>query len=138
MSFQQDAYAMPRKGTTNLTATEAAGVNNCLIPPGEYKWSVLVPIVPTGTSPTLTVTLQEAADGAAWAALTQPASLVVDPTKSGIVTGWAKISKNPNSNAVAANVTAVCTVGGTPSGAGFGKVQVAFDRKATSGWNGQP
>jgi hypothetical protein len=129
-----------RDGTAVLTATEAAGVNKLLLPPGTYKGWISVPIAPTGTTPTCVATINEAADGSTWAAAVGDAPSV---TLNGAATAgaeysfWFRVSQRANAG-VAANVTLILTVGGTtPS---FGKVAsgVVGAGAGTGGFNDSP
>jgi hypothetical protein len=129
-----------RDGSVILTATEAAGVNILKLAPGTYKGWISVPIAPTGTTPTLVATIQEAADGATWATQVGDAPSV---TINGAATAaaeysfWFRVSKAANAG-VTANVTLILTVGGTtPS---FGKVTAGAvgGGAGTGGFNDAP
>jgi hypothetical protein len=127
-----------RDGTAALTATEAAGVNKLLLPPGTYKCWISVPIAPTGTTPTCTATIQEASDGSTWAAASGDApSVTLSPTAAGESSFWFRVSKRASAG-VAANVTLVLTVTGTTPN--FGKVSsgVVGGGAGTGGFNDQP
>ncbi len=139
MSFTRDRLTTLRSGASNLTATEAAGTNVALVPPGEYKYDIMVPIAPTGTSPTCVATWNEAADGSSWAAINPQVSHTVNgaATAAAHYTGTIRVTKNPSSASVAANVSVILTVGGTTPN--FGGVVVALTRiGSTSGYAGSP
>lgn len=137
MSFMMDRLATPRAGGSNLTATEAAGTNVVLVPPGEYKYDIIVPAAPVGT-PTCSVTWNEAADGSTWAAINPQVTHTLSTTLAGHYTGTIRCTKNPSSAAVTANLTCILTVSGG-TGAVFGKVIVTLTRLAgTSGTAGSP
>ena len=136
-----DRLALFRDGSAALTATEAAGVNVLKLAPGTYKVWVSVPIAPTGTSPTCTITFQEAADGATWAAVNNDSiSLVLNgaATAAQEVSGYLRVAKAANAG-VTANVTAIPTVGGTNSPS-FGKVMIGVvgAGAGTGGFNDAP
>jgi hypothetical protein len=139
MSFMRDRLTTLRAGLTNLTATEAAGVNTTLVPPGLYTYDVLVPNAPAGT-PTGVVTWQEAADGSTWAAINPQVTHTMNgsATAPAHYTGTIRVTKNPSSAAITANLTVILTVG-SGSGIVWGKVSVSLARLGgTSGWDGQP
>ncbi len=135
--YSADRLTTFRDGSTACTATEAAGTNKILLPPGEYKVEVDVPGAPTGTSPTLVVSFSEAADGATWVAATAT-SLTPSTTARSVQTGYLRVSAQANAG-VTANVTAVCTVGGTtPSFPSVFIGATPLNRGGTSGFDGRP
>jgi hypothetical protein len=129
-----------RDGTVVLNATETAGTNKLLLPPGTYKCWVSVPIAPTGTSPTCVATIQEASDGSTWAtAVGDAPSLTVNgaATAGAEYSFWFRVSQRANAG-VTANVTLILTLGGTTPV--FGKVSagVVGAGAGTGGFNDSP
>jgi hypothetical protein len=132
-----DRLLMTRTGSSNLTATEAAGTNKVLAPPGHYKYLINAP-VPAGT-PTCVVTWNEAADGSTWAALNPQVTHTLSGSATAVTpyTGHIRVTKNPSSSSVAANVTTIFTVSGG-SGNVWGALQCGLTPLTTSGWQDSP
>lgn len=112
--YTPDRLTTFRDGSTNATATEAAGTNKITLPPGEYKVNLSVGAAPTGTTPTCVVSFSEAADGSTWAAAVST-SLTAAGGATGPqeLTGWLRVSVAPNAGVTTGNVTAIVTIGGT-------------------------
>jgi hypothetical protein len=131
-----DQALILRAGASNLTATEAAGTNVILVPPGYYWVDISVPAAPTGTTPTLVTTFDEAADGSTWAAINPQVTFTASGSKQEM-THLVRVTKQATSG-VTANFTAINTTTGTTPNWGKVVQTVSPFANAPSLWRGLP